>query len=503
MMKTQSRLKGIFLSYGVTAARSITQLLLTSLYIKKLGLDGYGFYQYIYSIASCAIIFDFGISSVVNKYYIEYREQGKQREMENSLFYCLLLSVAGVLLILGLGSVAFFGAGAIFDTASPDQTLLAKKLLVFIVLYLSSLLSQHFFEGVLLANERYVTLKAVALSQIFIKCILVVTLLFSDFGVLSIAFSDFASAFLCLIFMAAYAFVTLKIKVRFHFLDRKLVKDIVVLAVALCAQSIILYLNTSIDKYIVGRLIGTAAVSMYSIALTLSSFFDEVPTVIQRLYLPQAVKLVTNGATGEELTDFIIQPGRYQFVLCGGIFGAFLLFGTDFITLWTDITSYKPWLTAILLMGASIVPLCQNVGLAILTAMNRRMFRSVCLGIAALLNLALTIFMVGEFGLIGAPIGTFIALIICNNVIMNLYYRKIGINLRRLFREILSKLAFVLLSTVLISSPLLFIRTVNILTFATKCMVYVAVYSLLLWLFGFNQQEKYSIKKFLPRVRKR
>ena len=496
-MKTQSRLKAIVISYAATVVRSISQIILTSLYIEKLGLDGYGFYQYVYSIASCAIILDFGISSVVNKYYIEFKEKGKRKEIENALFYCLCISLLAVMLIAAFGAIVLFNVEEIFGAMSVQKASLTQQLFAFIVLYLSSLMIQHFFEGVILSQEKYITLKIISLAQILIKCVLIVVLLFGNVGVIAIAIGDFASVFICLIFSAVYSFGTLKIKIKYHFYDKKLILSIIKLASALCVQSVILYLNTSIDKYVIGRILNDAAVSLYSIALTISLFFDEIPTVIQRLYLPQAVKLVSNSASGEELTDFIIKPGRYQFVLCGGIFGAFVLFGRDFINIWTGITSYESWLIALLLMAASIVPLCQNVGLAILTAMNKRMFRSVCLGVAAFLNLLLTIALVKKFGLLGAPIGTFISLIICNNIIMNFYYRRIGINIRRLFKEIFGKLLVVVFVTTAISSALLFIRSTSLVLFGVKCIIYVVVYAAVLWLIGLNKQEKSSIKNFL------
>ena len=74
-MAKQSRTKGIIISYIVTAFRAFSQFFLTSVYLKKLGFEDYGFYQYVYSIASYAIILDFGISSVVNKFTIEFREK--------------------------------------------------------------------------------------------------------------------------------------------------------------------------------------------------------------------------------------------------------------------------------------------------------------------------------------------------------------------------------------------------------------------------------------------
>ena len=502
-MKTQSRLSGILLSYGVTVIRVLSQLLLTSLYIQKLGIEGFGFYQYIYSIASFAIILDFGISAVVNKFYLEYRRKGEVKKAENLLFYCLMLSLFAVLIIFAFGAFVYSHPNTVFGELSIERQGIAKSLILYIICYLATLVAQHFFEGVMMAHEKYVTVKAVSLAQLLLKIALVVMLLFWDIGVLAIAISDFAATFLCLLFSICYSVFSLKIKARYHFYDKELLISIVKLSSALCLQSVILYLNNSIDKFFLGRMIGDTAVSIYAIAMTISTFYDEIPTVIQRLYLPEAVKMVANGADGEALTDLVIKPGRYQFLLCGGIFGGFVLFGRDFIALWSGITTYEPWLIALLLMGASIIPLCQNVSLAILTAMNKRMFRSITLGVAALLNAILTVFLIRRFGIMGAPIGTFLALILCNNILMNVYYKKIGLNIGRMFRRIFKGILPAALITTLLCTPLLLLPLGNILVFILKCLAFVLVYAAALWLIGLSREEKESIQAILHRLIKR
>ena len=101
----QSRSKGIVLSYCVTVIRALAQFLLTSLYVKSMGLTDYGFYQYIYSIASYAIILDFGISSVVNKNVVEKISAGDRNGVENVLYYCAMLTIVIVFISLLCTSV--------------------------------------------------------------------------------------------------------------------------------------------------------------------------------------------------------------------------------------------------------------------------------------------------------------------------------------------------------------------------------------------------------------
>ena len=132
-MAKQSRAKGIIIAYIVTAVRAISQFFLTSVYLRKLGYEDYGFYQYVSSIASYAIILDFGISSVVNKFTIDYRENNDQRGVENSLFLCLMMTIIAVALIGIAGIVVVNNAPSIFGDLSNSQLILARKLLVILI----------------------------------------------------------------------------------------------------------------------------------------------------------------------------------------------------------------------------------------------------------------------------------------------------------------------------------------------------------------------------------
>ena len=498
-MKRQSRVKGIAISYVSTAVRTLSKLFLTPIYLRVLGLDDYGFYQYLFSIASYVTILDFGITSVINTFSIKYREEGNEDGVENVMFYTLVFSCLAAVVIAAFGAVLIIGAPAVFGAPVEGRVGLTRKLLVLMISELIMLMFQHYFEGVILAQERYITLRSVDLVQIIMRCIITLFLLFSNIGIMSIAIGDFLGVGLCLAFEVYYCFKILKLKVKYHYKDADLLRGIAKLSLALCLQSFISFLNSSIDKFVLGRYLSTVAVSIYTVALTFSMFFDEIATAIQRLYLPQVVKLVASGADGEALTDFVIVPGRYQLVLCGGVLGGFILFGRQFIEMWSGKETLDAWAISLLLMVPSVFPLIQNVCLSILTAMNKRMFRSYVLGGMAIANLFLTIYLVKRIGLMGAPIGTFISLILGNNIAMNLYYKKvIGINVIRLFKNVLKGIMPCAIAATCICIPLTLIRLHGVLWFLVEGSVFCIVYAVLLWLFGLNSTEKGRIGGALP-----
>lgn len=472
------------------------------LYLKMLGVEEYGFYQYIFSVASYAVILDFGISSVINKFAIEFREKGDRKGEENVMFYALMFSLLATALIIIGGFVLCVGAPAIFGQVVEGRLMLTRQMLVLMLGELIALMFQHYFEGVILAAEKYVTLRTVALVQIFLRFGMTALLLFSNVGVMSIAAGDFIGAILCLLYEAYYCKAKLNLKIKYHYYDKRLLMDIIKLTMAIALQSVVSYLHSSIDKYVLGRYLTTAAVTIYSLALTFSSCFDEIPTAIQRLYLPQAVKLVASGADGEEITSFIIKPGRYQFMLAGAALGGFVLFGRQFIMMWSGEDTLDAWLVALFLMVPSLLPLIQNVCLSILTAMNKRHFRSFVLCAIAVLNLVTTIILVKWLGLMGAAIATAISLIIGNNIVMNLYYKyALHLNVIRMFKGILKGILPCVLLATAVCAPLLLIPLKGLIWFGVECIIFCVVYFGLLWLMGMNAEEKGMILSKVKRAK--
>ena len=493
-MKNESRAKGVMLSYITTAVRTVSRLLLTPLYLRFLGVEEYGFYQYVFSIAVYATILDFGISSVINKFGIECRERNDKAGEENVMFYTLVFAAGAVCLIGLMGLVVGIAAPTIFGETVVNRLALTRWLLVFMIGELIMLMFQHFFEGVILSEERYVTHRAVALAQVILRALLTIVFLIANMGVMSIALGDFFGVGLCLAYEIVFCKKKLHLKVRYHGYDPVLIRSIAKLSLALCLQSVVSYLNSSVNQFVLGRSLSTAAVTIYSIALTFSSFFDEIPTVIQRLYLPQVVKLVTSGTDGEELTDFVIKPGRIQFILVGGILGGFVLFGRQFITMWSGEETLEAWIIALFLMVPSVLPLIQNVCLSILTAMNKRMFRSYAMFGIAVVNLIIAVILVRNIGVMGAAIANAVSLILGNNIAMNIYYKRvIHINVGRLFKSIFKGILPCAILATALCAPLLLVNAKGLVWFVVQCGIFCVVYAALLLLFGANKEEKNQV----------
>ena len=91
---------------------------------------------------------------------------------------------------------------------------------------------------------------------------------------------------------------------------------------------------------------------------------------------PRATKLVAEGADGEKLTDFVIEPARIQMIIASLCIMGFSLLGRDFIQLWLGKGYEDVYKITLILIVPVVIPLIESVTNNILDAKMKRMARS-------------------------------------------------------------------------------------------------------------------------------
>ena len=100
------------------------------------------------------------------------------------------------------------------------------------------------------------------------------------------------------------------------------------------------------------------------------------------------------------------------------------------------------------------------------------------------------------YGGIGAAIGTAIALLIGNGLIMNWYYhKKVGIDMKYFWSQILSFIPSLILPIIIGTLMLIFINLYSFILFLLFGSIYVVVFSVSIWFLGMNRYEKDLIGK--------
>ena len=265
---------------------------------------------------------------------------------------------------------------------------------------------------------------------------------------------------------------------------------------AILLQAIVNQVNNNVDTMILGAYINDKSIiTMYSSALAVYSIYNSLISVISNFFLPKATKLVMQNASGTELTDLVIKPGRFQAMIAVGCIFGFSLFGRNFITIWIGEKYLDAYLVTLILMIPVTIPLVENAVISILDASLKRIYRSTVLVIMAVFNVVISVLLISRFGFWGAAAGTAISLIVGHGFLMNIYYAKtFKIEIGRMFISIFKGILPAGLLASLLCLPLSVYLSDTILYFAVKCILFVALYFLFLILFGMNTEEKEMIQ---------
>lgn len=256
-------------------------------------------------------------------------------------------------------------------------------------------------------------------------------------------------------------------------------------------NQIIDQINWSVDRFLLGRMIGTSAVAIYSLGAQINTMYLMLSTSISSVFVPQVNKIVAETNDDKKLSVIFNSVGRIQFLVLSLVMTGFIFLGQPFMRFWGGKGYGETYYVALWLIIPVTVPLIQNLGIEIQRAKNKHKARDVVYFCIAIANIFLSIPLIRQFSSIGAAIGTTIALIVGNILFMNWYYHKhIGLDIPAFWKSIVSFIpAFILpvLCGVIIMN---YAHVNNLVQLIFWAILYAMVFSVSMWFFGMNESEK-------------
>lgn len=187
-------------------------------------------------------------------------------------------------------------------------------------------------------------------------------------------------------------------------------------------------------------------------------------------------------------------------VVLSAILGGYLLYGKFFIMKWAGEGYDAAYYVGALVMIPAIIPLIQNIGIEIQKAKNMHKFRSIVYFIIAFANLGISVPLGKYYGAIGAAFGTTLATVVGNIILMNWYYQtKIGLNIKAFFKSMIRPtivLIIAYMEGLLVKS---FFAVDSWFDFISQGAIFICVYGVLLYRWGFNQEEKENVRRMFKR----
>lgn len=493
---------GIFLSYLNIVFQAVIGFLYVPILLHYIGKNEYGLYQLIGSLIAYFSIMDFGLTAAVIRFYTKYKSLKDKIGMENILAISIYGYAGVTVLVLVVGAICYFNLNEIFGSSmSSGELIEAKQMFLLLLFNIAVSLSTMIFRAVINAHEKFLFLKGLETVQLICQPILVILILQKYPTAMAVAVAQTILNVVLILARIYYCFGKLHISIHFHYWNKGLFSDFRRLALSVFAVSLIDQVFWKTNQIILGIVQGTGAVAVYSIASLIYMNYMALSTAISGVYLPHITEMVAKRKPISELSTLFTQIGRWQYYLLALVATGFIIFGKQFIQIWAgNGFSDAYWITILIILPFTI-DLIQNIGLAVLQAMNQYGFRARVYFMTGVLNLVLAIPLGMHYGGIGCAVATGFSMFLGNGIIMNIFYKKyIGLNIGDFWKQI-GKITLCVLICLCVGYGInTLISSTGKVIFIVKIIFYTLFYSGMIYCFAMDSDEKNKVRKLVKKI---
>lgn len=495
MSKAKILVNSSALRIGIFFANALVAIVMMPFVIHSLGDRMYGLWILIGTFMGYYGLFDFGLGSVVQRFISSALAKKDHHEANVCANTMLVIygAIGAILIIISI--MAVFFAPALFKNVSDIG--LFRKIVFILGLSLACGFPMRVFSGILIANIRYDLVSIIELGQLIIRTALVVFFLINGYGILALAIITLFVNWLGYIttfYFAKRLFVVLKFSISF--VDVKKIKQYFSYSVFTFVLQLADMLRFRTSYFIIAAFVGLSAVTLYSIASRLITYFTEFIASAIGMTLPIFSGYESKGDYDSirEKYVFITKISSYLSMFIGSIM---IIAGRAFIYKWMGQEYVQSYTIMVILLVPTIIALAQGSVYGLLLGISKHKFYAwlnIGEGVA---NMVLSIILVKRYGVIGVAYGVAIPMFIvrmliqpiyvCNVIKLDIFYY-----LFKVIMPAITRSAIVITAAWLIFKSFIMPEYLSLAVFTSLQAI---VFAVAIYMFGFTIQEKeYFVK---------
>lgn len=430
--------RGVILGYVYVFSQTLVAFLYTPFLLHGIGQSEYGLYQLVGSISAYMNILESMLTSAALRFYCEQKALGNKRGMENILGLSRLLYRGAAIVVVMVGVLTFFGfkllyANALSSSELEEGGLLLAVLIANIVLNMLN----YTYSVVISAFERFTFSRFMDIISILMQPVIVLIVINAVPYATVIVVVQFMVNALCWIVKRFYVSKSIGARAVVHEFSWSKLKPLFMFSLTVSIAMIADMIFAKTDQLIIGLIIGSAGVAIYSIGYQLYSCYSSLGIVMSSCFMPKLSAIAKKDNSNLLLSVEWAKTGRLTFFLLSAVLIGFVLFGKDFIYLWVGEGYEEAYWVALFMMLAYFVDIIQRLALTILQVLNRYSFRARVYVASAIANIPLTFVLTASFGIVGAAVSSAVVLFIGSGLIMNWYYAaKVDLDVSLFWKEI-------------------------------------------------------------------
>ncbi len=494
---------GIILSYVKRILDVIAGLIYLPIILHFLSVEEYGLYQIVASLIAYLAIMDLGLSGTITRYYSQKLalndEKGKEHVIAISLGIYLVIAL--LILLVGAG---FYGLmnHLYGNTLSAAEIASAKKMLVILVIDVAVMIPGRIFSSLLTSHERFVFLRSITIIRSLLQPVLAALLLSANPAAFSLVIVQVILDFIIIIATMIYSFRSLNLRIRLQKPDPELTKSMLKFSFFLLIYVIVEQIYWGTGKVVLGAVVGTAAVAIFSLAIQINMFARLFASAIISVMLPKVTRIATISSDMCEINQIFRKVGRAQYFVIGLMVTGFILFGKGFIQLWVGAEFQDAYVMTLIIMIPYAIDLTINIGTTILQAKNLHSRQSVILSISACLTIILSIPLSRLYGGIGAAVALGFSFFAGNGVASLVYYAKVGIDVRTFSKELLPAIGSTILALLVGYGLVKVISPRSWVSMAEGIIIYSIMYLVFSWFLSIKKEERATVKNYIIQMKK-
>lgn len=495
---------GAVLSYISIGLNNIIGLTYTPFMLRMMGQSEYGLYSLVASVVSYLTVLDLGFANAIVRYTAKFRAEGKVREQYEMFGMFFLLYIGISILTLFVGSILYFNIDTLFNQSMNETELYKIRIMMLLMIFnLAFTFPMSIWGAIITAYENFVFQKLVNIIRIILNPIVMIIMLLMGYRAIGMVVVTTAFNVVTLLINWWYCRNKLHIQVLFGQFKWGFFKEVSVYSFWIFLNVIMDRIYWSTGQFVLGMFKGAATVAVYAVAIQLQTIYMGFSTAISGVFLPKVTGMVTRNNSEKEISDLFIRTGRIQYIIMAFILTGFIVFGKYFILIWAGPDYEQSYWIALCFFIPLTVPLIQNLGITILQARNQMKFRSIVYILIAFVSLFISIPMAKQYGGIGCAIGTSIALIAGQIIIMNIYYyRKIHIDIPSFWKEIVKMSIIPLVLGILFSYLFMRYKLTTSFLLIGGILFFSIIYIPLFFKYSMNIYEKELVKSTIKNILK-
>lgn len=489
---------GVVIGYLNFAVKMATQFLYVPIMLSILGQSEYGVYQLVASIISYLGLLNFGFGGAYLKFYAQCKDDSEEEAKLNGTFlfvfsiFSLLVLIIGILISLNAETI-------LGDKLTANEISLSKVLLFILAINMALTFPTSVFSSIVSSREKFIFQKLVELLKNIASPFLMILVLFIGKGSIGLVVITTILTIISGIVNIWYVKEKIKAKFTFNGIDIRLIKEIGAFSFFIFLNSIIDQINWNVDKYLLGRMVGSIAIAIYSVGAQINTIYMQVSDMTASVMATKVNLIVAEEKNPlYKLNILFRKVGRIQGYVILAVISGFYILGKDFIILWAGVDYLEAYYVTLLLIVPAAFPLIQSLGVDIQRALNKHQIRSIIYTGLSIANILISIPLISTFGASGAALGTAVSLLIGNGLVMNIIYKNyIGLDIASFWKDVFPIIISSLIPTVMIGILNNYLVSVTWFNLIIKGSLFLVIYFIAEYCLAMNKEEKDMISGML------